>query len=135
MSVFSHMGPLALAVTLAVSTCGVGADAPVDAASRKETLSAGAVVPQLYVEYPRAAGQPAPLLKGYDKLELRPGESKRVSIALDQRAFSAYDASAGKWAVVPGTYRVAVGDSSVDAALSSFVQARAASRSEWRRRP
>ncbi len=95
----------------------------------------GAVVPQLYVEYSRAAGQPAPLLKGYDKLELRPGESKRVSIALDQRAFSAYDASAGKWAVVLGTYRVAVGDSSVDAALSSFVQARAASRSEWRRRP
>jgi beta-glucosidase len=84
----------------------------------------GAVVPQLYIEFPRAAGEPAPLLKGYDKVELRPGESKRVSIALDQHAFSVYDASASKWAVVPGTYRLAIGDSSVDAAMSSFVQVR-----------
>jgi beta-glucosidase len=84
----------------------------------------GAVVPQLYIEFPRATGEPAPLLKGYDKVELRPGESKRVSITLDQRAFSVYDASARKWAVVPGTYRLAIGDSSVDAALSSFVQVR-----------
>ncbi|WP_171016016.1 glycoside hydrolase family 3 C-terminal domain-containing protein [Ramlibacter sp. 2FC] len=88
---------------------------------------AGAVVPQLYVEYPRAAGEPTPLLKGYDKVELRPGESKRVSIALDQRAFSVYDASAGKWAVVPGSYRLAIGDSSVDAALLSSVQVRTGS--------
>jgi hypothetical protein len=37
-----------------------------------------------------------------------------------------YDASAGMWAVVPGTYRLAVGDSSVDAALCSFVLVRTA---------
>ena len=87
----------------------------------------GAVVPQVYVEYPRAADEPAPLLKGYDKVELQPGESKRVSITLDQRAFSVYEASAGKWAVVPGTYRLGLGDSSLDADVSSFVQVRAAS--------
>lgn len=88
----------------------------------------GAAVPQLYVEYPRAADEPAPLLKGYDKLQLRPGESKRVSIALDQRAFSVYDASTGRWAVVPGMYRLAVGDSSVDTTPSSFLHVRAASK-------
>jgi beta-glucosidase len=88
----------------------------------------GAVVPQLYVEYPRAADQPAPLLKGYDKLELRPGESKRVSITLDQRAFSVYDVSAGQWAVVPGMYRLALGDSSVDATPASFVYVRDAAK-------
>lgn len=87
----------------------------------------GAAVPQLYVEYPRTADEPAPLLKGYEKLELRPGESRRVSIALDQHAFSVYDANAGKWAVVPGMYRLAVGDSSVDTAPSSFVHVRRAS--------
>lgn len=88
----------------------------------------GAAVPQLYVEYPRAADEPAPLLKGYDKLDLRPGESKRVSIALDQRAFSTYDPNTGKWVVVPGMYRLAVGDSSVDTTLSSFVHVRAISK-------
>jgi beta-glucosidase len=86
----------------------------------------GAVVPQLYVEYPRAADEPAALLKGYDKLQLRPGESRRVSITLDQRAFSVFDAKAGKWVVVPGAYRLAIGDSSVEAALSSTVQVRQA---------
>jgi beta-glucosidase len=86
---------------------------------------AGTVVPQVYVDYPRAAGEPVPLLKGYDKLQLAPGESRRVSIALDQRAFSVYDTAAGQWAVVPGAYRVIVGDSSVDAALQQAVLVRA----------
>ncbi|HKX43948.1 MAG TPA: glycoside hydrolase family 3 C-terminal domain-containing protein [Burkholderiaceae bacterium] len=89
---------------------------------------AGAAVPQLYLEYPRAADEPAPLLKGYEKLELRPGESKRVSITLDQHAFSVYEANAGRWAVVPGMYRLAVGDSSVDTTPASFVHVRAAAR-------
>jgi len=86
---------------------------------------AGAVVPQAYVDFPRAAGEPVPLLKGYDKVLLAPGESRRVTIALDQRAFSIYDVAAGQWAVVPGMYRVIVGDSSVDAALQQAVLVRA----------
>ena len=83
---------------------------------------AGSVVPQVYLDFPRAAGEPAPLLKGYDKVHLQPGESRRVAIALDQRAFSVYDAAAGRWAVRPGIYRVIVGDSSADAAAARAVR-------------
>jgi beta-glucosidase len=83
---------------------------------------AGAAVPQLYVEYPKAAGEPAPLLRGFDKVELEPGRSKQVAIALDQRAFSIYDPKAGAWTVVPGQYRVRVGDSSADTALIASLQ-------------
>jgi beta-glucosidase len=83
---------------------------------------AGAAVPELYVEYPKAAGEPAPLLRGFDRVELEPGRSKQVAIALDQRAFSIYDPKAGAWTVVPGQYRVRIGDSSADTALLASLQ-------------
>lgn len=88
---------------------------------------AGAVVPQAYVEYPRAADEPAALLRGFEKVELRPGESRRVTITLDQRAFSVYAPNPGKWQVVPGAYKLLIGDSSVDTALSKVVQVRSTS--------
>lgn len=83
---------------------------------------AGAVAPQVYLDFPRVAGEPTPLLKGYDKVHLQPGESRRVTATLDQRAFSAYDGAAGRWAVRPGIYRVVVGDSSVDTAAARTVR-------------
>lgn len=85
---------------------------------------AGAAVPQLYLDFPRAAAVPAPLLKGYDKVMLAPGQSRRVTVALDQRAFSTYDANAARWQVVPGAYRVLVGESSVDTPLAQPVLVR-----------
>ncbi|MDQ7903690.1 glycoside hydrolase family 3 C-terminal domain-containing protein [Phytohabitans sp. ZYX-F-186] len=83
---------------------------------------AGSVVPQIYVEYPKAAGEPAPLLKGFEKVELAPGESKTVTIPLDQRAFSVYDGQADTWTVPTGNYKLHVGDSSTDYRLSTTVK-------------
>jgi beta-glucosidase len=84
----------------------------------------GAVVPQVYVQYPESTGEPAALLKGYDKIQLAPGESKRVSVELDQQAFAVYDTNTGSWTVVRGAYTVIVGDSSVDRGLASQVSVR-----------
>lgn len=77
----------------------------------------GAVVPQLYLSSPRRAGEPPRQLKGFTKLTLSPGEERRVRLALDRRAFSIWSTRQGRWVVVPGTYRVAVGTSSRDLAL------------------
>jgi hypothetical protein len=50
-----------------------------------------------------------------------------MTIGLDQHAFAVYDTNAREWAVVPGAYKVIVGDSSVNQALVSRVDVRAAS--------
>ncbi|CAI9404073.1 glycoside hydrolase family 3 C-terminal domain-containing protein [Nocardioides sp. T2.26MG-1] len=77
----------------------------------------GAVVPQLYLSAPKRAGEPPRQLKGFTKLTLKPGESRRVSLALDRRAFSVWSTRRDRWVVVPGTYGVAVGTSSRDLVL------------------
>lgn len=61
-----------------------------------------------------ASRAPRPLkeLKGFVKVGLRPGEAKRVSVTLDARAFSYYDAQEKRWRAEPGTYEALVGRSS-----------------------
>ena len=56
--------------------------------------------------------RPAKELKGLAKTELRPGETKRVTVILDSRAFSYYDAEAKQWRAEPGEFNVLVGRSS-----------------------
>jgi len=51
-------------------------------------------------------------LKGFSKIDLRPGESKTVSVLLDSRAFAYYDTAAQKWTINPGTFHIMVGRSS-----------------------
>jgi len=55
--------------------------------------------------------RPAKELKGFAKVSLRPGETKRVTVLLDPRAFSFYDVTAKEWRADPGQYQVFVGRS------------------------
>src|SRR5204862_7655349 len=71
-------------------------------------------VPQLYLGYPQAAGEPPRQLRGFQKVSLRPGESRRVTFPLDSRSFSHWDTAAGNWTITPGCYDVLVGASSRD---------------------
>jgi beta-glucosidase len=73
---------------------------------------AGADVVQVYVADPSSAGEPPHQLRGFSKVTLQPGETKRVSITLDPRAFSIWSTSANNWKTVSGQYGVLVGDSS-----------------------
>ncbi|MGD1072967.1 MAG: fibronectin type III-like domain-contianing protein, partial [Bryobacteraceae bacterium] len=70
----------------------------------------GAEVVQLYLGAPASAGEPPHQLKGFEKIWLKPGESKTVSMALDRGSVSVWDD--GHWKVVPGVYSVNVGASS-----------------------
>ena len=75
----------------------------------------GVVVPQLYLGLPEpssAVQQPPRALKGFAKLSLPPGRSRRVSFDLDDRSLSYFDASSNRFRVAPGCYRVALGSSS-----------------------
>jgi len=79
----------------------------------------GAEVVQAYVTSPAAAGEPAPQLKAFAKVTLRPGQTRRVTLQLDRRAFQIWDSAAQRWTTVPGRYRIAVGNSSRHLPLSA----------------
>ncbi len=73
----------------------------------------GADVPQVYIGDGHAkVPRPAKELKGFAKVTLRPGESRRVTIPLDARSFSYYDVTARQWRADPGDFEVLVGRSS-----------------------
>jgi len=78
----------------------------------------GAEVVQLYLGAPAAAGEPPRQLKGFEKVWLKPGESKMVSMTLDRGSVSHWDDEEGRgWKVAPGVYGVDVGASSRDIRL------------------
>jgi beta-glucosidase len=82
----------------------------------------GAEVAQVYVG-DRHASVPRPLkeLKGFAKVALRPGETKRVSVVLNRRAFSYYDVGKHGWIVEPGTFDLYVARSAGDTELTGKV--------------
>jgi beta-glucosidase len=83
----------------------------------------GAEVAQVYVSDPPAAGEPPRQLKGFAKVTLRPGQTRRVTFTLGKRAFSVWDSAAQRWTVPAGTYTVSAGDSSRDLPLHATMTA------------
>ena len=56
--------------------------------------------------------RPVRELKGFEKVELQPGESRDVSFTLDKRAFAYWNAQLGDWHVETGEFTIEVGQSS-----------------------
>ncbi|MBT1172590.1 glycoside hydrolase family 3 C-terminal domain-containing protein [Bifidobacterium sp. MA2] len=71
----------------------------------------GATVVQLYVSGPSRSGvlRPARELKGFAKVALGAGESRRVRIAFDRYTFRHFDVAADSWRVEAGEWTLAVG--------------------------
>ncbi|HWI34253.1 MAG TPA: glycoside hydrolase family 3 C-terminal domain-containing protein [Lapillicoccus sp.] len=83
---------------------------------------AGADVVQVYVrDVESSVGRPVRELKGFTKVRLEPDESQRVSIELDQRAFSFWSSRHHRWVVEPGDFAIEVGPNSRDLPLSQTV--------------
>ena len=70
---------------------------------------------QLYISDLKSS-LPRPLkeLKGFDKVYLKAGESKDVSITIDKSALSFFDPVKHDWVAEPGEFEVLVGSSSSD---------------------
>jgi beta-glucosidase len=85
---------------------------------------AGYEVAQLYVQPVNpTVDRPEKELKGFTKVYLKPGESKTVSIPLDSRSLAYYVESTDSWNVDAGKYKIRVGTSSADLALSQTLTA------------
>jgi beta-glucosidase len=78
----------------------------------------GADVVQMYIGDPGApVDRPIRELKGFERVELSPGESKTISFQIDRRALSFYSTEHHAWTAQPGQFDVSVGSSSRDLPL------------------
>ena len=79
-----------------------------------------AEVVQMYIAPPKGGiHRPEQELKGFQRVELAPGESKRVNFSLDARSFAVWD---GGWKIPGGAYKIRVGASSRDIRLSGTLE-------------
>ncbi len=76
----------------------------------------GADVPQLYLT--EAPGEKRMRLLGFERVHLRPGESRRVTMTTDPRLLARFDADANQWRISNGTYHVALAKSAGDIVLT-----------------
>ena len=83
---------------------------------------AGAEIAQLYVAKPDAAVfRPAKELKGFAKVFLKAGESKTVTIPLDDKTFRYWNVATDRWEVEGGSYQLLVGANVQDIRLTADI--------------
>jgi beta-glucosidase len=82
----------------------------------------GSDVVQLYVGDPASTGEPASQLKGFRKVALRPGQTRRVTLTVPATAFQTWDTTTQAWKVADGTYGLMVGDASDHLPLKGSVR-------------
>jgi beta-glucosidase len=95
-------GPSVLRVSFTLTNLGTGA---------------ATEVPQVYLGFPSAAGEPPHRLVGWGNVALRPGQSRRVSVPVDARSLALWSTTRNGWAIPIGSYSVCVGASSGDLRL------------------
>jgi beta-glucosidase len=80
---------------------------------------AGAEIAELYVgEKNPTVPRPIKELKGFKKVFLQPGDSRRVTLELDQRSFAYFNTATEQWDALADTYNILVGASSQDIRLN-----------------
>ncbi|HEY7486754.1 MAG TPA: glycoside hydrolase family 3 C-terminal domain-containing protein [Streptosporangiaceae bacterium] len=89
----------------------------------------GTQVVQIYVGGADGSGDigggrlaPPRRLEGFAKVSLAPGQHRRVTVTLSDRAFAHWDATTHAWVTPPGTYTVWAGTSSRDLPLHTSVR-------------
>jgi beta-glucosidase len=67
---------------------------------------------------------PRPLkeLKGFSKVSLKAGETKKVEVTLDQRAFQYYNPDKKQWILEPGKFEILTGSASDNILLKQQVE-------------
>lgn len=82
----------------------------------------GKTVVQLYVSDVESTPlRPVRELKGFEKVELKPGQTRQITFTLDKRSFAYWNQEIQDWHVETGTFRIEVGRSSRDILLTESV--------------
>jgi beta-glucosidase len=72
----------------------------------------GVEIAEVYAALPADSGEPPKRLVGWSRVELKPGESKQVSVTIPMEYLSVFDEYAETWKRLPGNYSFLVGSSS-----------------------
>jgi beta-glucosidase len=82
----------------------------------------GAETAQLYISAPgKEAIRPPLELKGFQKLEINPGETKKVVIELNKKELAWFNEMIHDWQIEEGDYKFNIGSSSRDIRLSKEI--------------
>lgn len=83
----------------------------------------GKTAVQLYVrDVESAVRRPVRELKAFEKVPLRPGESKQISFTLDKRAFAYWEPKCHAWFVESGAFVIEIGESSRNIGCEKTIQ-------------
>jgi beta-glucosidase len=92
-----------------------GRKIPVSVTLKNSGTRAGAEVVQLYLNESKPRLPRAPQeLKAFQRVELKPGETRAVTFELAERAFSFFDPDRHIWTTIPGEFEIRAGSSSRD---------------------
>lgn len=83
---------------------------------------AGAEVAQLYLGFPAGVGEPAKVLRGFQRVELAPNEWQKITFPLRMEDIQIFDEAANAWRIPQGVFSVFVGSSSRDLRLRKSFQ-------------
>jgi beta-glucosidase len=64
---------------------------------------------------------PDRVLKSFQRIHLKAGESKKVSFVLNEASFSLYQGN-GQWAIEPGKFTIMIGGSSEDIRVQKVIE-------------
>lgn len=79
---------------------------------------AGKEIVQLYVkDVDSSVIRPEKELKGFEKVDLQPGEEKTITFTLDKRSFAYYNVALKDWHVETGHFEILIGKSSKEIVL------------------
>ena len=81
----------------------------------------GAEIAQVYAGLPASTGEPPKRLVGWNRVNLAPGESKDVTVDVEQQFLSIFDDKQNSWQLVPGDYLLSVGGSSRSLPLTQTI--------------
>lgn len=84
---------------------------------RNAGTRAGCEVPQLYVTYPAASGEPLRQLRAFSKVCLPAGQTTQVSLSISVDDISIWDVTTHGWLLQRGVFPIAIGASSRDLRL------------------
>lgn len=83
---------------------------------------AGKEIVQLYVsDHTHTTIRPKKELKNFVKIEVQPGETKRISMTLTKRSFSWYNPKISDWDLATGEYEIQIGKSSTEILLNKTI--------------
>jgi beta-glucosidase len=85
---------------------------------------AGTEIAEVYARLPKGADESFKRLAGWKRVTLAPGESQRVTVAIDPRVLQTFEEANNRWNLASGDYQVFVGGSSDNTPLAGSLSVR-----------